>query len=1099
MRAPGRYNWAVGRLLWFAPALLTGALWAQSIPTMGPAVYMPPANAVAAAAIASPPSVGLRLDPAPVAALGPIGDRDRDRIQGREGIEAVGVHRTLPRGVVGLSDEGRTSRTRVSGGWQSTAAGPIWRLQIIARDANALRVHFHGFDVGQGRVWLHTANGQSVGPYSGTGLFANGDFWSDVLFGEELTVEYQPAGEAPGDGAAPFELREIAHIWQDPRAGPGGARGAGGAVGREAACHVDVTCAPEWTRTARGVGLILFERGGGTLTCSGALLNTRNQSFARYFLTAAHCLNTEQAARSAITFWGYQSATCDGSAPALADVPRTAGGARLLTTVGEYGDPKGDFTLLELFGELPSGALFLGWDPNRQPFGAEVVGIHHPAGAYKRFSSGRIVPDRIFGSPAESYALVAETEGRTEGGSSGSPMFVQPEIVAGALSFGLKIDDVCAVDPSPAGYTQFSAIYPVIEGLLEGTGEPPPPPEDPPTVLLPDREERFAFGPRPQPTLFSGANSFLVEVLADTARITLNLRADDPEVDLDLYARFEQDNSVEDSGIVSDYSSTSADGNERIVIDRASDPPLRAGTLFVSVVVFTPDVPSTGVLEVTIETDSPVEATAGGTLTPGVPASFELPRVDGPTLFTGANAYEIEVPAGAVQLDLKVSTATPGVDVDLHLSRGERPAIVNSGIDSEYDSTTLTGEELITLTPDNGLIPGQYFAALALWTENAVVQGSIQADITLQVDEPAGLQTLESGEEGRFRFEAVEKPTFFAGDDLYAVDVPPGSERLIVELETETEGVDVDLFVRLGQPLTVEDARVVANYLSEGPTGEERIVIDGESTPPLQPGRYYLGMAVFTTGREAAGRVVATAEAGTGVLLSAVTDAAAFTPGVVAPGMIVSLFGRGIGPATGVQPGLDESGRLPVFAGETIVLFDGIPAPLFFVRGDQVNAQVPYGVAGRGSVNVAVIQDLTATNQLPLRVQDAAPRFFTVSSNPAQVIALNSDQSLNSPANPARRGDFVTLFITGAGVTIPAVEEGQPAPSDELALTAAPVVVRFGDVAQTPFFAGLAPGFAGLTQINVFVPENAPVGAVTLGLTVGGFEASNAPDLAVVE
>ncbi len=73
-----------------------------------------------------------------------------------------------------------------------------------------------------------------------------------------------------------------------------------------------------------------------------------------------------------------------------------------------------------------------------------------------------------------------------------------------------------------------------------------------------------------------------------------------------------------------------------------------------------------------------------------------------------------------------------------------------------------------------------------------------------------------------------------------------------------------------------------------------------------------------------------------------------------------------------------------------------------------------------------------------------------------------------------------------------------PAPSNPFALTQLPVRVRFGGVEQAPFFAGLAPGFAGLLQINIFVPENAPAGsAVPLSLFVGEFAGGRQPTMAI--
>ncbi|MEQ9057743.1 MAG: hypothetical protein RLO38_23915, partial [Roseovarius confluentis] len=236
------------------------------------------------------------------------------------------------------------------------------------------------------------------------------------------------------------------------------------------------------------------------------------------------------------------SQRCDGPKPELRDIPRTTAGARLLSTLGDFGDSKGDMTFLEILGELPSGVFFQGWDPTQRPFGTQVAGIHHPRGTSKRISFGQITPDRIFGTDANTYAMVAESNGRTERGSSGSALFSEPGVVVGALSFGLKTDDVCALNPSPAGYTHFSVIYPRISRFLENQGGSTPPPPDPPTVLLSGRPQAFQFGPVDSATLFNGPDSFVLEVPQDAVRVTLTLQSNDPSVDADLFARFEVDN-----------------------------------------------------------------------------------------------------------------------------------------------------------------------------------------------------------------------------------------------------------------------------------------------------------------------------------------------------------------------------------------------------------------------------------------------------------------------------------------------------------------------------------------------------------------------------
>jgi len=70
-----------------------------------------------------------------------------------------------------------------------------------------------------------------------------------------------------------------------------------------------------------------------------------------------------------------------------------------------------------------------------------------------------------------------------------------------------------------------------------------------------------------------------------------------------------------------------------------------------------------------------------------------------------------------------------------------------------------------------------------------------------------------------------------------------------------------------------------------------------------------------------------------------VVNAASFTPGPVAPGELVSIFGLDLGPAAGVStPGFGANGLLPTTLADVQVTFDGVPAPLVFVSANQINA-----------------------------------------------------------------------------------------------------------------------------------------------------------------
>ena len=132
------------------------------------------------------------------------------------------------------------------------------------------------------------------------------------------------------------------------------------------------------------------------------------------------------------------------------------------------------------------------------------------------------------------------------------------------------------------------------------TSTPDPPPPPPRGTLTPGQFANFRLGPAQSATLYLG-NSFRLEVPENASRVIFTLESVDPDVDVNLYVRFGQNNAFQNGRIVTDHRSSGPTGNEQIVITPSSDPTLRAGTYFVSLGLFDVGVVAEGTLLATVE------------------------------------------------------------------------------------------------------------------------------------------------------------------------------------------------------------------------------------------------------------------------------------------------------------------------------------------------------------------------------------------------------------------------------------------------------------------------------------------------------------------
>jgi uncharacterized protein (TIGR03437 family) len=198
---------------------------------------------------------------------------------------------------------------------------------------------------------------------------------------------------------------------------------------------------------------------------------------------------------------------------------------------------------------------------------------------------------------------------------------------------------------------------------------------------------------------------------------------------------------------------------------------------------------------------------------------------------------------------------------------------------------------------------------------------------------------------------------------------------------------------------------------------------------------------------------------------SGTVNAASYQAGGVAPGEIVSIFGVGMGPLSGISTtGFDSTGRLSPDLGGVSVKFNGVPAPLYYASSGQINCQAPFEVAGSAAARVE-IRYAGRSDQVFLPV---------VSANPAVFLSgvLNANGRLNSTIDPIARGDVIVAYGTGQGLVQPPLATGQPALLDPLSL-AGGVTATVGGQPAVVEFAGMTPGLVGLLQVNVRIPNEA--------------------------
>ena len=266
-------------------------------------------------------------------------------------------------------------------------------------------------------------------------------------------------------------------------------------------------------------------------------------------------------------------------------------------------------------------------------------------------------------------------------------------------------------------------------------------------------------------------------------------------------------------------------------------------------------------------TPTPTPTPGGDTvaLSSGIPKTGSIPAPPTGSATLGATQFTIQVPSGATQLKVDLSG---NQDVDLYVRFNSRIVVQNGGPVADFKSETESNNESVTITTGSSpaLQAGVYYIAVGNYGPGAA-SFNITATVAggggpTPTPTPGGNTiAMSSGVPQTGSIPASQQSGGgILGEPQYSIQVPSGASQLKVNLSGNQ---DVDLYVRFGNRIGIQNGALVADFKSESETGNETITITPASSPALQAGVYYIGIVNWGNGT-ASFSVTATVSGGGG-------------------------------------------------------------------------------------------------------------------------------------------------------------------------------------------------------------------------------------------
>ncbi|MCL4222150.1 MAG: trypsin-like peptidase domain-containing protein [Phycisphaerales bacterium] len=332
------------------------------------------------------------------------------------------------------------------GDWEQVSQSTmVWRLRVTSEDAVSLNFGFDRFHLPVGaQLYIYDTLGDlAIRPFTSEDNADHGQLWTPPSVGNDVVLELTVPVKAVEQvdlhlGFINAGYRTFSDVFGD----------------RSGSCNVDVVC-PQGDGWRAEIASVAAISTGGSLFCTGFMVNNTSGNETPYFMTANHCGISSSNAASLVVFWNYQATVCGG--PRNGSLSQFQSGSTFRASKSTS-----DFTLVQL-SSMPNPVwmvAYAGWDAS----GADAqwaCGIHHPSVDEKAISFewqattttsylGNTVP-----GDGTHVRVIDWDVGTTEPGSSGSPLFNQDHRVIGQLHGGYA---ACGNDSSD-WYGKFSVSW----------------------------------------------------------------------------------------------------------------------------------------------------------------------------------------------------------------------------------------------------------------------------------------------------------------------------------------------------------------------------------------------------------------------------------------------------------------------------------------------------------------------------------------------------------------------------------------------------------------------------------------------------------------